>query len=205
MGWFLRALHNWGATAMVVMVIVHMTQVFLFGAFKYPRELTWVVGVFLLLLTLGMAFTGQVLRWDGDAYWGIGVGAHVVIGVECRVLAQVALRDATQLGDRVVIHSGTVIGADGFGYVRDGARHVKIPQVGRVVVEDDVEIGANVAIDRATFGETRIGRGTKIDNLVQVAHNVAVGPDAILVAQVGIAGSTTRPDRRSEIRIVRMR
>ncbi len=78
MGWFLRALHNWGATAMVVMVLVHMTQVFLFGAFKYPRELTWVVGVFLLLLTLGMAFTGQVLRWDGDAYWGVSVGASMM-------------------------------------------------------------------------------------------------------------------------------
>src|SRR5262249_12747657 len=77
-GWFLRALHNWSASGMVVLVLVHMTQVFLHGAYKYPRELTWVVGVFLLLLTLGMAFTGQVLRWDTDAYWGIGVGASMV-------------------------------------------------------------------------------------------------------------------------------
>jgi UDP-3-O-[3-hydroxymyristoyl] glucosamine N-acyltransferase len=117
------------------------------------------------------------------------VGAGVQIGADCRVHAQVALRDGTQVGDRVIIHSGAVLGADGFGYVRDGARHVKIPQVGRVVIEDDVEIGANTAIDRATLGETRVGRGTKIDNLVQIGHNVSVGPDAILVAQVGIAGS----------------
>jgi UDP-3-O-[3-hydroxymyristoyl] glucosamine N-acyltransferase len=83
-----------------------------------------------------------------------------------------------------------VIGADGFGYARDGARHVKIPQVGGVVVGDDVEIGANVTIDRATLGVTRIGRGTKIDNLVQVAHNVQIGEDTVIVAQVGISGSS---------------
>jgi ubiquinol-cytochrome c reductase cytochrome b subunit len=77
LGWFLRAVHNWSALAMVIMVVLHMTQVFLHGAFKYPRELTWILGVMLLLLTLGMAFTGQVLRWDGDAYWGVGVGASM--------------------------------------------------------------------------------------------------------------------------------
>jgi UDP-3-O-[3-hydroxymyristoyl] glucosamine N-acyltransferase len=94
------------------------------------------------------------------------------------------------LGDRVIVHSGAVIGADGFGYARDGHRYVKIPQVGRVVIEDDVEIGANVTIDRATLGETRIGRGTKIDNLVQIGHNVCVGADTVIVAQVGISGSS---------------
>jgi UDP-3-O-[3-hydroxymyristoyl] glucosamine N-acyltransferase len=116
--------------------------------------------------------------------------AGVRIGRDCRIFPQVTLRDGVVLGDRVRIHSGTVIGADGFGYVRDGHLHVKIPQVGRVVIEDDVEIGANTAIDRATLGETRIGRGTKIDNLVQIAHNVRVGEDTVIVAQVGISGSS---------------
>jgi UDP-3-O-[3-hydroxymyristoyl] glucosamine N-acyltransferase len=120
----------------------------------------------------------------------VSVGAGVRIGRDCRIFAQVVLRDGVVVGDRVIVHSGTVIGADGFGYARDGQRHVKIPQIGRVVIEDDVEIGANVAIDRATLGETRIGRGTKIDNLVQIAHNVSVGSDAVIVAQVGIAGSS---------------
>ncbi|MGB7228063.1 MAG: cytochrome b N-terminal domain-containing protein, partial [Candidatus Acidiferrales bacterium] len=78
LGWFLRAIHGWGADFMVAVVLIHMTQVFLFGAYKFPRELTWVIGVFLLLLTLGMAFTGQVLRFDQDAYWGLGIGASIV-------------------------------------------------------------------------------------------------------------------------------
>jgi UDP-3-O-[3-hydroxymyristoyl] glucosamine N-acyltransferase len=90
----------------------------------------------------------------------------------------------------VTVHSGAVVGADGFGYARDGARYVKIPQVGRVVLEDDVEIGANTAIDRATLGETRIGRGTKLDNLVHIGHNVRVGGDTVIAGQVGISGST---------------
>jgi UDP-3-O-[3-hydroxymyristoyl] glucosamine N-acyltransferase len=120
---------------------------------------------------------------------------HVYVGPECRVgegsvlHPHVVLRARVSLGRRVVIHPGAVLGADGFGYVFDGRAHRKIPQVGRVVVEDDVEIGANVAVDRATLGETVIGRGTKIDNLVQIGHNTVVGPDTIIVAQVGIAGS----------------
>jgi UDP-3-O-[3-hydroxymyristoyl] glucosamine N-acyltransferase len=118
------------------------------------------------------------------------VGANVRIGRDCRVFPQVTLREGTHLGDRVIVHSGAVIGADGFGYARDGARYVKIPQVGRVVLDDDVEIGANAAVDRATLGATRIGRGTKIDNLVQIAHNVQVGEDTVIVAQVGISGSS---------------
>ena len=78
LGWFIRALHGWGSNFMVAMVLIHMVQVFLFGAYKFPRELTWIVGVFLLLMTLGMAFTGQVLRFDQDAYWGLGIGASIV-------------------------------------------------------------------------------------------------------------------------------
>jgi UDP-3-O-[3-hydroxymyristoyl] glucosamine N-acyltransferase len=118
------------------------------------------------------------------------VGANVRIGRDCRIYPHVTLREGTALGDRVTVHAGAVIGADGFGYARDGARHVKIPQVGRVVLGDDVEIGANVTIDRATLGVTRIGRGTKIDNLVQIAHNVRIGEDTVIVAQVGISGSS---------------
>ncbi len=123
------------------------------------------------------------------------IGRDSWIGRECLLYPQVVIR-AARVGDRVIIHSGTVIGSDGFGYVKDKrGRHVKIPQVGRVVIGDDVEIGANVTIDRATVGETRIGRGTKIDNLVQIGHNVTVGEDAILVAQVGISGSSSLGNR----------
>ena len=120
----------------------------------------------------------------------VAVGTDVRIGSHCRLAPQVVLRDGVALGDRVIIHSGAVIGADGFGYAREGTGYLKIPQVGRVVIEDDVEVGANTTIDRATLGETRIGRGTKIDNQVQIAHNVQVGADTIIVAQVGISGST---------------
>jgi UDP-3-O-[3-hydroxymyristoyl] glucosamine N-acyltransferase len=102
----------------------------------------------------------------------------------------VTIREKSSIGDRVVIHSGTVIGSDGFGYATSDGEHHKIPQVGCAVIENDVEIGANVTIDRATLGETRIGRGTKIDNLVQVAHNVKIGEGCILVSQVGVSGST---------------
>src|SRR5205814_9637740 len=93
-------------------------------------------------------------------------------------------------GNRVAIHSGTVVGSDGFGYVLEGGTHRKVPQVGQVQIHDDVEIGANVAIDRGALGSTLIGKGTKIDNLVQIAHNVVIGEHCIVVAQVGIAGST---------------
>ncbi len=118
------------------------------------------------------------------------VGTNSRIGCECRIFPQVTLQEGTWLGDRVTVHSGAVVGADGFGFARDGARYVKIPQVGRVVLEDDVEIGANVAIDRAMLGETRIGRGTKLDNLVHIAHNVRIGQDTVITGQVGISGST---------------
>ncbi|HET9480262.1 MAG TPA: UDP-3-O-(3-hydroxymyristoyl)glucosamine N-acyltransferase, partial [Candidatus Polarisedimenticolia bacterium] len=93
-----------------------------------------------------------------------------------------------------IVHAGAVIGSDGFGFARDGARHRKIPQIGNVVVEDDVEIGANAAIDRATLGSTVVGGGTKIDNLVQIGHNVRVGRNSLLVAQSGISGSTRLGD-----------
>jgi UDP-3-O-[3-hydroxymyristoyl] glucosamine N-acyltransferase len=101
------------------------------------------------------------------------------------------VREGVWIGDRVIIHSGAVLGSDGFGYAKDKeGRYHKIPQVGGVAIEDEVEIGANVTIDRATLGQTRIARGTKIDNLVQIAHNVEIGQDSIIISQAGIAGST---------------
>jgi len=118
------------------------------------------------------------------------IGKDSQIGADCLIYPNVTIREETIIGNRVIIHSGTVIGADGFGYVAVDGKHVKIPQAGYVCIEDDVEIGANATIDRARFEKTVIGRGTKIDNLVMVAHNVKVGEDSIIVAQVGISGST---------------
>ncbi len=123
------------------------------------------------------------------------VGDRARVGKDCCLHSHVTLREGCELGDRVVLQNGVRIGADGFGYAQEGGRHRKIPQVGIVRIEDDVEIGANTCIDRATMGETRIGRGSKIDNLVQLAHNVRIGEDVILVSQVGISGSTTVGDR----------
>lgn len=115
---------------------------------------------------------------------------NAVIGEGCTLHAGSIVREECRLGNRVILQPGAVVGADGFGYAADGEAYVKIPQVGRVIVEDDVEIGASATIDRGTLGDTRIGRGTKIDNLVQVGHNVQIGENCILVSQVGIAGST---------------
>lgn len=118
------------------------------------------------------------------------VGDRCELGEDCHLFPRVALYPQVKLGQRVSIHSGTVVGSDGFGYVFDSGKHLKIPQVGSVVIHDDVEIGANVTIDRGALGPTVIGRGTKIDNLVQIGHNVVIGENSVLVAQVGIAGST---------------
>jgi UDP-3-O-[3-hydroxymyristoyl] glucosamine N-acyltransferase len=117
------------------------------------------------------------------------VGARAVLGEDVRLHPRVVIQDGVRVGNRVIIHSGAVLGADGFAYAFDGRAHRKIPQVGGLRIEDDVEIGANSAIDRATLGETVVRRGTKIDNLVQVGHNCDVGEDVILVSQVCIAGS----------------
>jgi UDP-3-O-[3-hydroxymyristoyl] glucosamine N-acyltransferase len=117
------------------------------------------------------------------------VGAGVEIGEASVLFPHVTIYHGCRLGARVVVHAGVVIGADGFGFIPGADRHLKIPQVGIVIVEDDVEIGANSTIDRATLGETVIGRGTKIDNLVHVGHNVDVGERCLMAAQVGIGGS----------------
>lgn len=123
-------------------------------------------------------------------YPNVYIGQRCCIGEEVLIYPQVSIREKTEIGHRVIVQSGSVIGSDGFGYAHDKGVYYKIPQLGRVVIEDEVEIGANVTIDRATMGITRIGRGTKIDNLVHVGHNVEVGQDSIIVAQVGISGST---------------
>jgi UDP-3-O-[3-hydroxymyristoyl] glucosamine N-acyltransferase len=115
----------------------------------------------------------------------------VTVGEDCVLHSGVQVRERCRLGNRVVVQNGAVIGGDGFGFARDGGgRYQKFPQVGIVVIEDDVEIGALSAVDRAALGETRIGRGTKLDNLVQVGHSVAIGEDSVLAGQVGVAGST---------------
>jgi UDP-3-O-[3-hydroxymyristoyl] glucosamine N-acyltransferase len=121
---------------------------------------------------------------------GSFVGEESVIGEESFIYPRVTIREGCEIGKRVILHSGVVIGSDGFGYAKESEVYHKIPQIGKVVLEDDVEIGANTTIDRATLGETRIAKGTKIDNLVQIAHNVTIGENSILAAQVGIAGST---------------
>ncbi len=127
---------------------------------------------------------------------GVQIGEGARVGAGCLLYANVVVREQCVIGDRVILQPGVVIGSDGFGFAFDpegegqGPRHFKFPQVGIVVVEDDVEIGANTCVDRAALGVTRIGRGTKIDNLVQIAHNVEVGPLSLLVSQVGISGST---------------
>ncbi len=112
------------------------------------------------------------------------------LGADCLVYPNVTIYDGTEIGDRVVLHGGVVIGSDGFGYVREDDTLHKVPHLGHVVIEDDVEIGANSCIDRATTGTTRVRRGTKIDNLVQIAHNVKIGESSLLCAQVGVSGST---------------
>jgi UDP-3-O-[3-hydroxymyristoyl] glucosamine N-acyltransferase len=126
---------------------------------------------------------------------GSRIGDDVLVGQDCVIHPNVVLYDGIVLGDRVILHASVVIGADGFGYVPDenNIRH-KFPQIGTVVIEDDVEIGAGSCIDRGALGETRIGRGTKIDNLVQIAHNVQIGERVVIAAQTGISGSTIIED-----------
>ncbi|HEY0564883.1 MAG TPA: UDP-3-O-(3-hydroxymyristoyl)glucosamine N-acyltransferase, partial [Terriglobales bacterium] len=134
---------------------------------------------------------------------GTRVGAHAVIsdgceiGEDCTIYPHVSIYAGTKIGNRVVVHSGAVLGSDGFGYVQDAAtgRYEQFPQLGRLVIEDDVEIGANTTIDRGALELTTIHRGTKLDNLVHIAHNVEVGADVVIAAQTGISGSSVIEDR----------
>jgi len=133
----------------------------------------------------------DVVISNGSVIYGNSyIGHKTQIGKNCLIYPSVSIREDTRIGDRVIIQNGSVIGSDGFGYIQVNGEQKRIPQIGTVVIEDDVDIGANVTIDRARFDKTIIGKGTKIDNLVQIAHNVIIGNNSIIVAQVGISGST---------------
>lgn len=121
---------------------------------------------------------------------GTYIGKDVKIGADCEIHANVVIEYQTEIGDRVIVQAGAVLGSDGYGYVTTEAGHTKIPQLGKLIVEDDVEIGANVTIDRGAIGSTKIGRGSKLDNLIHLGHNVTTGPECLLIAQSGVAGST---------------
>jgi UDP-3-O-[3-hydroxymyristoyl] glucosamine N-acyltransferase len=143
-------------------------------------------------IAAGAVIGREVVIGEGvRIYPNVTIYDGVTIGKDSIIHSGVAVRERTQIGERVVIYNNAVIGCDGFGYAKDEARRwLKIPQTGRVVIEDDVEIGAGTTIDRASVGETRIGRGTKIDNLVQIGHSCSIGEDSLLCAQVGLAGSS---------------
>lgn len=154
-----------------------------------------------VVLGEGVALAAHVVLGDevviGRGTWigpGVAVGDRATIGADCRIDPNVVIYRDTQIGDRVLIHGGTVIGGDGFGYVLHEGRHVKVPQVGNVVIEDDVELGCNVCVDRATIGSTVIRRGTKLDNLVQIAHNDRIGQHVLMSGQVGLSGSVVVGD-----------
>ncbi len=138
------------------------------------------------------AYIGDRVKIDEEVaiFPGVYVGEGASIGAGTVIYPNVTIYPGCIIGRRCILHAGAVVGSDGFGFAQDGKSFYKIPQMGRVVIEDECEIGANTTIDRATLGETRIKKGTKIDNLVQIAHNCEIGPNTIIVSQVGIAGST---------------
>ena len=142
------------------------------------------------------AFVGQGSEIADGVVIGehVGIGRSVFIGSSCHIRPKVIIGDYCEIGQRVILQPGAVIGSDGYGYNFIDGEHHKIPHVGKIVIEDNVEIGANTTVDRARFSETRIGEGTKIDNLVQIAHNVIIGKHCLIVAQVGISGSTVIED-----------
>jgi UDP-3-O-[3-hydroxymyristoyl] glucosamine N-acyltransferase len=162
-------------------------------AVVHPSALVHPSAQVMPLATIG---PGAVVGARTIVHPGVQIGQDARVGEDCLLYQNVVVRERCVVGDRVILQPGCVIGSDGFGFALDlegdgkGPRHYKVPQVGNVVIEDDVEIGANSCVDRATLGTTRVGRGAKIDNLVQIAHNVVVGPLCILASQVGISGST---------------
>jgi UDP-3-O-[3-hydroxymyristoyl] glucosamine N-acyltransferase len=144
-----------------------------------------------------LAFIGDNVTIGSGSmiYPGVVIEDDVKIGKNTLIFPNVVIRDRSEIGDNVQIHAGSVIGADGFGYVTVNGKHFKVPQIGRVVIGDDVEIGANVTIDRATTSVTLVEKGTKIDNLVQIAHNCKIGQDNLIIALVGVAGNTKLGNR----------
>ena len=194
-----------GSTARDLILVENPKAAFarVMGLFYPPAEPVWSISD---NVHLGEAFTrGEAVAIGpfvcignhvtlGDRvhiHPNVTIGDDVVIGNDVVIESHVAILERCIIGDRVIIHAGTVIGSDGFGFAADGEVYVKIPQTGNVVIENDVEIGANNTIDRATFGSTWIRQGAKTDNLVHIAHNVEVGEHTVIVAQVGIAGSVT--------------
>ncbi len=137
---------------------------------------------------------GSALGAGVVVHAGSAIGRGVTIGEGTVIYPHVSVYDRTVIGRRVILHAGAVLGSDGFGYATEAGRQVRIPQIGRVVLEDEVEVGANTTVDRATLGETRIGAGTKIDNLVQIGHNVHIGKNVVIVGVVGVSGSVTIGD-----------
>jgi UDP-3-O-[3-hydroxymyristoyl] glucosamine N-acyltransferase len=133
---------------------------------------------------------GAIIGKGSVIYPGVFIGRNVSIGENSIIYANVTVHHSCIIGNRVILHSGVVVGADGFGFASPGGENIKIPQVGFVQIDDDVEIGANTTVDRAALGKTWIQRNVKIDNLVQIAHNVVIGENSVIVAQVGISGST---------------
>ncbi len=146
------------------------------------------------IMPFAVVDSGAEIKSGAIIYPHVYIGQHAVIGEDTIVYSSASVREFCKIGKRCIIHSSAVIGADGFGFTTANGVHTKIPQVGNVVIEDDVEIGAHVGIDRATMGSTIIGHGTKIDNLVHIAHNCKIGANCLIVAQTGISGSTTVGD-----------
>lgn len=165
--------------------IIHQTAVIAENA-RFGKDLF--VGAFVCIGENSEIGDGTQLRA------GAKVGDNVKIGKNCVLHPNVFVEDNSTIGDNVILHSGVIIGTDGFGFVRDNDKHIKFPQIGTVVIENDVEIGANSCVDRGALGETRIGEGTKIDNLVQIAHNVQIGKRVVIAALTGVSGSSIIED-----------
>ena len=157
-------------------------------AFVAPSAL---IGNNVTILPFAVIMDGAKIGDNTVIYSNVFIGKEAVIGENCLIKSGVVIDDQCIIGNKVIIHPNSVIGGDGFGYIQRNGKNIKIPQIGKIRIEDDVEIGACVTIDRATIGETLISENVKIDNLVQIAHNVKIGSSAILVSQVGIAGSSS--------------